>query len=45
MDRKSINLETEGLTGHSCKVLGGMAKVLVRIMALEMARTMALFKI
>lgn len=36
MDRKSISLETGELTGHSCKVLADMAKVSVRIMALEM---------
>lgn len=45
MDRKSISLETGELTGHSGKVLGGMAKVFVRTMAVEMARTVALFKI
>lgn len=37
--RKRVMLETGEQTGHFCKVLDGILRVLVRIMALEVART------
>lgn len=38
MGRKKISLETGALTGNSFKVLDGMLRVSVRIMALEVVK-------